>query len=176
MGPRTLHRRTPDSVVIMACLILADLGTTAASDVAPWVKVSSVVGLTAALRNRSIERVVLATGTYTFDATSRMTDGSALLVTDNNITVAAEQPGAVLLDANRTSRVFEIAYGAVVELIGLNITGGYSDEVRPHRDSLGTPFGSSVENLYALSLTECCSSLAGWWGARRGPLLGVACS
>ena len=62
--------------------------------------------------------------------------------------VAAEQPGAVLLDANQASRVFEVASDAVLELIGLNITGGLADTVRPRQGSLlGTRFLSTLPVL-----------------------------
>ena len=54
---------------------------------------------------------------------------------NRGVVIEAAQPGTVVLDAQGTSstkrRVIYVASGATVELIGLNITGGWA-EVSAH--------------------------------------------
>ena len=87
--------------------------------------VSTVTELTAAVADPSIDRILLAAGTYAFS--SGMCDQSALC-NSRNVSLEALEPGTVVLDAQGTSssrrRVMHIGAGTV-GLIGLNITGGY---------------------------------------------------
>jgi hypothetical protein len=91
------------------------------------VAVSTVTSLLGALANTAVARIVLAPGTYN-------------LTTELNITrsliLEAAVAGTVILDARASTfsqrRVLKIgAVGSlrVVQVIGLNITGGYSSEV-----------------------------------------------
>ena len=70
-----------------------------------------------------MSRIVLVAGTY--ELTSDMCTGSAVCI-NRALTVEAEVPGAVVLNAMRNWRVFEIQSSGTAELIGLNITGGKS--------------------------------------------------
>ena len=90
--------------------------------------VSTVDSLTSALANTDIGHIVLAPGTYYL--------GAELSVT-RSVVIEAAVAGSVVLDARASSssrrRVLFIDPGSsgVVQLIGLNITGGYV-EVRAH--------------------------------------------
>jgi hypothetical protein len=67
---------------------------------------------------------LVAAGTYDF--TSTMCSWSAICI-DRALTIEAQVPGSVVLDAKYgRRRVFEIEDGGTAELIGLDITGGYS--------------------------------------------------
>jgi hypothetical protein len=99
-----------------------------ASDVAPLVlhgrhlnevSVSTVAELTAAVGNSAVDKILVAAGTYSF--TTNMCTDSAICI-DRAVTIEAQVPGSVVLDANGGRRVFEITSGGT--LIGLNITGG----------------------------------------------------
>ena len=101
--------------------------TTTASDVALHgrhlneVSASNVGEFTAAIADSSIDKILLAAGTY--ELTSDMCTGSAVCIS-RTLTIEAEVPGAVVLNAMGARRVFEIQSGGTAELIGLNITGG----------------------------------------------------
>ena len=82
----------------------------------------TVSGLTEALSNGG--RIVLVAGTYELLAESEACDLSSWFCIGHNVTLEAETPGTVVLDAKRQRRVFSVK-GTGVELIGLNITGGY---------------------------------------------------
>ena len=91
--------------------------------------------LTAAVGNSAINKIVLAAGTYELGSTmcgNRLyTDTQSAICIDRALTIQADVPGAVVLNGmgNRRS-VFQIKSGlsrAIVNLIGLNITGGRSD-------------------------------------------------
>ena len=112
--------------------------TTTASDVAlrgrhlNEVSASTVGEFTAAVGNSAVDKILLAAGTY--ELTSDMctdtdvhgrTTGTAVCI-DRALTIEAEVPGAVVLNAMGARRVFEIQSGGTAELIGLNITGGYA--------------------------------------------------
>ena len=88
------------------------------------VSVSSVAELTAAVGNSAVDKILVAAGTY--DLTSDMCSSSAICI-DRALTIEAQVPGSVVLDANGGRRVFEITSGGTAGLIGLNITGGYAD-------------------------------------------------
>ena len=83
---------------------------------------SSSWGLTAALGDDSIDRVLLPPGTYEF--TGDMCSQSAICI-NRAVTIEAEVPGGVVLDAKGGRRVFFIQHGGTAELVGLNITGGF---------------------------------------------------
>tara|TARA_B100000795_G_scaffold123370_1_gene91928 strand:- start:761 stop:1279 length:519 start_codon:yes stop_codon:yes gene_type:complete len=82
--------------------------------------------LVTALNDTAVERIVLLAGTYEF-ADSMCSDtnlGDSALCINRNVTIEAEVAGSVVLDAKGTRRVITILPGAVVKLVGLNITGG----------------------------------------------------
>ena len=85
------------------------------------VSVSSVGELNAAVGNSAISKILLAAGTY--ELSSDMCADSAICI-DRALTIEAEVPGSVVLDAKGGRRVFKIESGGTAELIGLNITGG----------------------------------------------------
>jgi hypothetical protein len=89
--------------------------------------VSTSAGLTSALANTAVSRIVLASGTYNLIAELNIT---------RSVILEAAVAGSVILNAQASStsgrRVVNINPGSsgVVQLIGLGITGGYSDPVR----------------------------------------------
>ena len=84
--------------------------------------VSTSAGLTSALANTAVGRIVLAPGTYILNAELSIT---------RSVVLEAVMAGSVVLDAQASSssprRVLYIIPGSlgVVQLIGLNITRGY---------------------------------------------------
>ena len=121
---------------MVAASISTETFTAPPSDVAPLVlhgrhlnqvSASNVDEFTAAVADSAINKIVLAAGTYSF--TSDMCTGSAVCIS-RALTIEAEVPGAVVLNAMGGRRVFTIESGGTAELIGLNVTGGSSDEVR----------------------------------------------
>ena len=112
--------------------------TTTASDVAlhgrhlSEVSASTVGEFIAAVSNSAVDKILLAVGTYELTSNmcpSSVVSGAAVCIS-RNLTIEAEQPGAVVLDAMGRRRVFKIQHGVTVELIGLNITGGYASKVQ----------------------------------------------
>ncbi len=79
--------------------------------------VSNTVALTSALANTAIGRIVLAPGTYILNAELSIT---------RSVVLEAAVAGSVVLDGQASTRVLNIDPGSlgVVQLIGLNITGG----------------------------------------------------
>ena len=94
------------------------------------VSASTVGEFTAAIADSSVNKILLAAGTY--ELTSDMCARSAVCI-DRTLTIEAEVPGAVVLNAMGARRVFEIQSGGTVELIGLDITGGYASGVQSAR-------------------------------------------
>ena len=96
------------------------------------VSVSSVDDFTAAVANSTVNKILLAAGTYYFNNDDDACAGSAVCIS-RSLTIEAEVPGAVVLnakeDAKEERRVFEITADGMAELIGLNITGGNRGEV-----------------------------------------------
>jgi hypothetical protein len=98
--------------------------------------VSTSAGLTSALANTAVGRIVLAPGTYFLNAELSVT---------RSVVIEAEVAGSVVLDAQASSssrrRVLYINPGSlgVVQLIGLNITRGYVQGVRGYRRDLLIP-------------------------------------
>jgi hypothetical protein len=86
--------------------------------------VSTSAGLTSALANTAVGRIVLAPGTYML---------SGQLIVTRSIVLEAAVAGSAVLDAQASyssqRRVLNINPGSsgVVQLIGLNITRGYSE-------------------------------------------------
>jgi len=113
--------------------------TTTASDVAlhgrhlSEVSASTVGEFIAAVSNSAVDKILLAVGTYELTSNmcpSSVVSGAAVCIS-RNLTIEAEQPGAVVLDAMGRNRVIIIPQpGVTVELIGLNITGGYASKVQ----------------------------------------------
>jgi hypothetical protein len=115
--------------------------------------VSNTVALTSALANTAVGRIVLAPGTYILNTELSIT---------RSVVLEAAVAGLVALDAQASSvsqrRVLSINPGSlgVVQLIGLNITGGYNvrgccrDLLTPHR-----PHGKMADML---ALTHACTS------------------
>jgi hypothetical protein len=84
---------------------------------------STVGEFTAALAASYINKILLAAGTY--ELTSDMCTGSAICI-GRALTIEAQVPGSVVLDAKGGRRVFEIQSSGTAELVGLNITGGFT--------------------------------------------------
>ena len=81
----------------------------------------SVDELTAALADPSIDRVIVAPGTYPL---------SSPLGVDRSMELEAAVPGTAVLDGQDTTRVLEITSGALnATLRGLNITRGRTSQV-----------------------------------------------
>jgi hypothetical protein len=83
--------------------------------------VSTVASLLSALANTAVGRIVLAPGTYSL---------TAELNVNRSVILEAAVAGSVILNAQGSSsprRVLNIQPGSlgVVQVIGLNITGGY---------------------------------------------------
>ena len=100
--------------------------------------VSTVAGLTSALANTTVAHIVLAPGTYNLIAELSIT---------RSVVLEAAVAGSVVLDAQASSssprRVLYIGpAGLVVQLIGLNITGGYPENVRSYRRDIA-PHGEN---------------------------------
>ena len=95
--------------------------------------VSTVAGLTNALANTAVAHIVLAPGTYNLIAE---------LIITKSVVLEAAVAGSVVLNAQANSlsprRVLNINPGSlgVVQLIRLNITGGYTFNVRSYRRDL----------------------------------------
>jgi hypothetical protein len=89
-------------------------------------QVSTSAGLLSALANTAVDRIVLAPGTYILGAELNFT---------RSVVLEAAVAGSVVLDAQANSsslrRVLIINAGSlgVVQMIGLNITGGNLNQV-----------------------------------------------
>jgi hypothetical protein len=98
--------------------------------------VSTVAGLTSALANTAVGRIVLASGTYILSAELSIT---------RSVILEAAAGATVTLNAQASSsslrRVLNIYPGpsGVVQLIGLGITGGYRLTVRAHVQKFPSP-------------------------------------
>ena len=98
--------------------------------------VSTSAGLLSALANTAVDHIVLAPGTYILSTELSIT---------RSVVLEAAVAGSVVLDAQTSSsrieerRVLYINPGSlgVVQLIGLNITGGYTTNVSgPQRHAI----------------------------------------
>jgi len=124
--------------------------------------VSTVADLTSTLTNPDIGHIVLAPGTYIL---------SAELSVTRSVIIEAAVAGSVVLDAQASDadgnqrRVLNITLGpsGVVQVNGLNITGGYAEEVSAE-ETCNYPyalFGMITCFLFSHLL------LAGRWCLRR---------
>ena len=99
-------------------------------------QVSTSAGLLSALANTAVGRIVLAPGTYILRAELNVT---------RSVVLEAAVAGSVVLEAQANSsslrRVLFINAGwlGVVQMIGLNITGGYMSDVRAHAQNFLSP-------------------------------------
>jgi hypothetical protein len=99
-------------------------------------QVSTSAELLSALANTAVGRIVLAPGTYIL---------SAELSVTRSVVLEAVVAGSVVLDAQASSsskrRVLNIQPGSlgVVQLIGLNITGGNVNDVRANVQKFPSP-------------------------------------
>ena len=99
-------------------------------------QVSTSAGLLSALANTAVGRIVLAPGTYILRAELNVT---------RSVVLEAAVAGSVVLEAQANSsslrRVLFINAGllGVVQMIGLNITGGYMNYVRAHAQNFPSP-------------------------------------
>ena len=114
---------------MLSGLLLEPVGLEGASPVSPVdgstvrgrqlaaASVSGTGALEAALANSSVSRILVEAGHYLL---------SSQLTVSRNVIIEAEVHGAVVLDGQGSTRLVQIAAG-VVELIGVNITGGSGD-------------------------------------------------
>ena len=149
--PARLHGAASRSVArglrLLACQLLVQAGVAAPQDegsrgLVPRsmarrvTNVNTTKALVAAVEDESVGTIVVAAGTYKL--TSKMSGacgqylGDSALCIGRNLTIRAESNGTVVLDATKqTWRVIYVGKGGRVELVGLNITGGKVDYVRP---------------------------------------------
>ena len=99
--------------------------------------VSTSAGLTSALANTAVSRIVLASGTYNLIAELSITR-SVILEAAAGATVTLN---AQAINSTSSRRVLNINPGSsgVVQLIGLGITGGYINWVRAHFQKFPSP-------------------------------------
>ena len=125
---------------MVAASISTETFTAPPSDVAPLVlhgrhlnqvSASNVSAFTAAVADSTVNKILLGAGTYDFNVDDTCT-GSAVCIS-RALTIEAEVPGAVVLNAMGGRRVFTIESGGTAELIGLNITGGSASGVHSAR-------------------------------------------
>ena len=103
------------------------------------VSASTVGQLTAAIGDSTVDKIVLAEGTY--ELSSDMCSdsfGTSALCISRAVTIEADVAGGVVLNGMGGRRVFAIESGGTAELIGLNITGGYASVCLPFAVGLGS--------------------------------------
>ena len=119
---------------MVAASISTETFTAPPSDVAPLVlhgrhlnqvSASTVSAFIAAVADSTVNKILLGAGTYEFTSDMVGCTRSAVCIS-RALTIEAELPGAVVLNAMGGRRVFKINTGGTAELIGLNITGGSS--------------------------------------------------
>jgi len=84
--------------------------------------------LIAALGDGAVSRIVLKAGTYEFDDDMCSNEGGSALCINRDVTIEAEVAGSVVLNAKGARRVIYVAAAGRAELVGLNITGGETDQ------------------------------------------------
>ena len=98
-------------------------------------------------------------GTYEFDDDMcDDQDGSALCI-DRTVTIEAEVAGSVVLEPKGARRVIYVSPAGRAELVGLNITGGYTAEYVSFRASIEP----TREPAWIISLLL----YVGWWHPHR---------
>ena len=97
--------------------------------------VSTVAELIAAVSDGTVDKIVVAPGTYEFgsDMAGCIMSGSALCI-DRAVTIEAEVEGGVVLDGMGARRVITVESGGAADLIGLHITRGYASGVSSHSE------------------------------------------
>ena len=75
-----------------------------------------------------MSRIVLKAGTYEFDDDMCSDEGGSALCINRDVTIEAEVAGSVVLNAKGARRVIYVAAAGRAELVGLNITGGETDQ------------------------------------------------
>ena len=117
--------------------------------------VSTSAGLTSALANTTVSRIVLASGTYNLIAELSIT---------RSVILEAAAGAIVTLNASSSSprRVLNINPGSsdVVQLIGLGITGGYGDSVRAHAQNFLPPSKETHDLLVVCRAAVSSSGVA----------------
>ena len=95
--------------------------------------VSTVAELIAAVSDGTVDKIVVASGTYEFGS-DMAGCGSypAALCIDRAVTIEAEVEGGVVLDGMDARRVITVDSGGTADLVGLNITRGYVSGVSSH--------------------------------------------
>ena len=120
-----MRNATLSMVLAIACTTpIVTLGQAQHGRILDEVRVSSVSELTNALGSSASSKIVLAAGTYELSSNMCSDSGGAALCINRAVTIEAEVPGSVVLDAKGSRRVLYIQSGGTAELIGLNITGG----------------------------------------------------
>ena len=115
-------------------MVVSTFMTTTPSDMAlrgrhlNEVSASTVGEFTAAVGNSAVDKILLAAGTY--ELTSGTCNQYSAVCIDRALTIEAQVPGSVVLNAMGARRVFEIQSGGTAELVGLNITGGDASSVQ----------------------------------------------
>ena len=71
---------------------------------------------------------MLKAGTYEFDDDMCTDERASALCIDRDVTIEAEVAGTVVLKAKGARRVIFVAAAGRAELVGLNITGGETDQ------------------------------------------------
>ena len=96
----------------------------------------SVDELTAALADPSVDRVVVAPGSYPL---------SSPLAISRSVELEAAVPGTAVLDGQDTTRVLEITSSALnATLRGLNITRGWASQVCRPRSRAASRHGGEI--------------------------------
>ena len=92
--------------------------------------VSTVAELIAAVSDGTVDKIVVAPGTYEFGS-DMAGCGSypAALCINRAVTIEAEVEGGVVLDGMDARRVIMVDSGGTADLVGLNITRGYASGV-----------------------------------------------
>jgi len=96
--------------------------------------VSTVAELIAAVSDGTVDKIVVAPGTY-YEFGSDMAgcgDYPAALCINRAVTIEAEVEGGVVLDGMDARRVITVDSGGTADLVGLNITRGYVSGVSSH--------------------------------------------
>ena len=88
--------------------------------------------LTAAIES-TFDPILVKAGTYnlTSDMCSSETPnvGASAICINRTVTIKAEVPGGVVINAMNARRVIRVSSGGVAKLIGLDVTGGMAGSV-----------------------------------------------
>ena len=96
-------------------------------------KTFTVEELVAAVSDGTVDKIVVAPGTYEFgSAMAGCGSYPAALCINRTVTIEAEVEGGVVLDGMDARRVITVDSGGTADLVGLNITRGYVSGVSSH--------------------------------------------